>query len=66
MIFIPFQPIFHSKCRSFKLVLRSKILATLIYRGKNFGGVFFDVFCKLEQESKKIMTVGALFAEIPH
>jgi hypothetical protein len=66
MIFILFQPIFHSKCCSFKLVLRSKILATLIHRGKNFGDVFFDVFRKSEQESGKIMTVRALFAEIPH
>jgi len=47
-------------------VFRSKILTTLIYRGKNFGGVFFDVFRKSEQESEKIMTVDTLFAEIPN
>ena len=47
-------------------VFRSKILATRIYRGKNFGGVFFGVFCKLEQESKKIGAVDTLFTEIPN
>ena len=32
---------------------QSKILATPISHGKNFRGVFFDVFCKYEPESEK-------------
>jgi len=37
-----------------------------ISRGKNFGGVFFDVFSKSEQESEKILALGTSLAEIPN
>ena len=66
MIFGRFQPVFHSRWCSFCKVFGSKILATPISRGKNFGGVFFDTFRKSEPESVKIMTVDTLFAEIPN
>ena len=47
-------------------VFRSKILATPISRGKNFGGAFFDAFRKSEPESENILAVDTLFTEIPN
>jgi hypothetical protein len=46
-------------------VFLSKILALPISHGKNFGGVFFDIFRKLEQESEKIVTIDTFLAGIP-
>ena len=48
------------------LFLGQKKMTPLISRGKNFGCVFFDAFRKSEQESEKIVTIGAFLAEIPN
>jgi len=42
-----------------------KIWHFLISRGKNFGGVFFDVFWKLEQDSEKISPIHWVPIQIP-
>jgi hypothetical protein len=64
-IFEKFQP-FSSFLTSDVAYFGSKNLAVPISCGKNFGGVFFDIFRKSEQESEKISTVDALVAEIPN
>jgi len=60
--FSPFSAFFTSDVAYFGC----KNLAAPIYHGKNFGGVFFNMFCKLEQESEKISTVDTLVAKIPN